>query len=365
VHELSLHFPSVFSCFEKDAETKNCKSILLFMRESDLYKPVARLLERRYGCARKNTWTAGSGKDLSFLAGFGKRKPDVVTCKDHPLRPEVHLAEGKLLSIPTHGFEETLNQLDSFRPYADFLWAVFPSDRWASASTNHDRWTVQLRQRGYGLFLVDNGRAKLELGAFQNSGVDSLLKNSVLAALLGASDDPVSIPTLATETAETAIRAVARIVKIMSGPVRDRVGEHKKPRTFTAAVTDPRGRYCLIGEVPFDRGRRFIEGDPFSCYLNDGRALVWVWRQCGTLRNDEKSIQAIVSRTHASEVYFLADNGNWEWVCRPLAELSIAHLKAAGYVEQFNLGRAIAISGRSLKGISDDLRRLIAWARER
>jgi hypothetical protein len=63
-------------------------------------------------------------------------------------------------------------------------------------------------------------------------------------------------------------------------------------------------------------------------------------------------------------VYFFADNGNWEWICRPLAELSIADLKDRGYIEQFRLGRAIAISGRSRRGISDDLRRLIAWARE-
>jgi hypothetical protein len=64
-------------------------------------------------------------------------------------------------------------------------------------------------------------------------------------------------------------------------------------------------------------------------------------------------------------VYFFADNGNWKWICSPLAELSIENLKAEGYVEQFRLGRAIAVSGRSLKRISDHLRRLIAWARER
>src|SRR5512132_1808834 len=146
------------------------------MRESDLYKPVARFLERRYGCARKNTWTAGSGRDLSFLAGFGKRKPDVVACKDHPLRPEVHLAEGKLLNIPTHGFEETLNQLDSFRSYGDFLWAVFPSGRWASATGNHDRWISQLQRRGYGLILVENGRATAQFEALPNSSVELTAK---------------------------------------------------------------------------------------------------------------------------------------------------------------------------------------------
>ena len=84
-----------------------------------------------------------------------------------------------------------------------------------------------------------------------------------------------------------------------------------------------------------------IEGDPFSSYLNDGRALVWVWRVCGTLRQNEKSIQAITSRTHPPDVYVFADNGNSEWVCRPIAELSIANLKAQGYVEQFCLGRVI------------------------
>src|SRR6266571_6097857 len=123
------------------------------MRESDLYEPVARFLEKRYGCDRKRTWIAGCGTDLAFPAGFGKRKPDVVACRTGPPKQEVHLVEGKLLNVRTHGFEETLNQLDSFRPYADYLWAVFPSGRWSSAGTNHDRWISQLRQRGYGLIL--------------------------------------------------------------------------------------------------------------------------------------------------------------------------------------------------------------------
>ncbi len=268
------------------------------------------------------------------------------------------------LTFP-HGFEETLNQLDNLRPYADFLWATFPSKHWSAAATNHDHWIPQLKKRGYGLLLVDVGRVKLQFEAFLNSSVDAVKRTSLLAALLGDPDEPIPLGTLATETAETAIRAVARIVEIMSGPVRDRVGEDRKPRTFTAAVTALRGPYCLIGEVPFDRGRGTIEGDPFSSYLNDGRALVWVWRECRTLRQDEKSIQAITSRTHPSDVYFFADNGNWEWICRPLAELSIANLKAERYLEQFRLGRAIAISGRSLKGISKDLRQMMAWARER
>ena len=155
------------------------------MRESDLYKPVAQFFEQRYEIARKNTWTAGSGKDLSFPAGFGKRKPDVVACNVHPRKPEVHLAEGKLLNIRTHGFDETVNQLDSFSRYADFLWAVFPSNSWASAPTNHDWWKSQLRQRGYGLLLVDGGWAKPQFDALPNPVLTPKRKNLFLLRFSG------------------------------------------------------------------------------------------------------------------------------------------------------------------------------------
>ena len=53
----------------------------------------------------------------SSPAGFGKRKPNVVIRKIDQLKHEVHLVEGKLLNVPTHGLEEILNQLESFRSY--------------------------------------------------------------------------------------------------------------------------------------------------------------------------------------------------------------------------------------------------------
>jgi hypothetical protein len=342
---------------------KLLESSILGMRESDLYKPVAQFFERRYAIPRKNIWSAGSGTDLSFLAGFGRRKPDVVACNTHLLRREVHLAEAKLHNIRTHGFDETVNQLDSFRPYADFLWAVFPLTKWASAPTNHDRWIAQLQEKRYGLLLVDGGRAKRQLDAQQNFTVDALLKKSVLTELLGDPDDPISIPTLSTETAEIANLAAARVAAIMIGPVREIFGKDRRQTPFIIPDFSDAQRYFLIGSV--ESGQVVIEGDPFSSYLNDGRALVWVWRECGTLRQDEESIQAITSRRHPSDVHFFADNGNWKWVCRPIAELSVENLKAEGYVEQFRLGRVIGVSGRSSKGIRKDLSELIAWARGR
>ncbi|HZS17706.1 MAG TPA: hypothetical protein VFA51_07220 [Candidatus Udaeobacter sp.] len=333
------------------------------MRESDLYKPVAQFLERRYGIAHKNTWTAGSGRDLAFFAGFGRRKPDVVACKPHPLKPEVHLAEGKLLNIPTHGFEETVNQLDSFRSYGDFLWAVFPWGSWSSATTNHDRWISQLQGRGYGLILVGDGRAKPQFDALPNSSVDHTKRKSLLTALLGASDDPIFLPSLSTETAETAIRAACRVAAIMSGPVRDVVGKNRKESTFSAPFVTDQPVFAL-GDVEIGQNS-YIQGDPFGTYLKDGRALIWVWRDWGTLRNDEKSIRTFTSRLPPSDVYFYAENDKSEFICRPLSELSLDGLKETRYLGWFSLGRAIPVSDRSLAGIKSDVRRLIQWVRER
>jgi len=310
---------------------------------------------------------AGSGTDLSFLAGFGKRKPDVVACKVGPLKRErdVHLAEGKLLNLPTHGFEETLNQLDSFRRYADYLWAVFPARRWSAAGANHNYWTSELRKRGYGLLLVDEGRVELKSPALANSEVDRTSRDSLLDALLGEnSDEPVRISTLATEAAETAIRAAARVAEIMvSGPVREIIGKSRRTSYLIAPFMDSRIPFFCLGDAWI--GKCGIQGDPFSTYLKDGRALIWVWRTFGTLGEDEKSIRSITSRPHPTDVYFYSatETGN-EWICRPLSELSIESLKASEHLGEFSLGRAVSISDRSTSGIAVDIRRFVAWARK-
>jgi hypothetical protein len=114
--------------------------------------------------------------------------------------------------------------------------------------------------------------------------VDPTKRKSLLSKFLGASDDPVSIPTLATETAETAIRA-CRVAAIMSGSVRDVVGKNRKESTFSARFFTDQPLFA-VGEVEIGQNL-YIQGDPFSSYLKDSRALIWVWRDCGILRNDK------------------------------------------------------------------------------
>lgn len=221
----------------------------------------------------------------------------------------------------------------------------------------------QASWQGLRLILVDDGRAKAQFDALPNSNVDPTKRKSLLTALLGDSDDPISIPTLATETAEIASHAAFRVAKIMSGPVREVVGKNRKESTFTAAILSEE-RFFTLGEVWVDRNVA-IQGDPFSTYLKDGRALIWVWRDCGTLANNEKFIRAVTDRPHPADVYFYAENKELEWICRPVSELSLPTLKDIRYLGWFALGRAIPISNRSRAGVKTDLRRLIAWARER
>ncbi len=150
-----------------------------------LYRPVAKFLEKKYRCNPKKTWIAGHAKDLAFPSGFGKRKPDVVAVRHEPAVSEIHLVEGKLLWVPAHGFEETVNQLDNIRPYADRLWAAFPQGQWQDAAANHDRWVKELRKRGYGLLLVNKDQVSMEIEAEPNQQVERTRREELLEKLVG------------------------------------------------------------------------------------------------------------------------------------------------------------------------------------
>jgi hypothetical protein len=169
------------------------------------------------------------------------------------------------------------------------------------------------------------------------------------------------ISSLSSLDAETAIRAAARIVEIMTGPVREILAKNRKESTFTSPLVDSRKPYFALGTVGPDEA--YFQGDPFSTYLNDGRALVWIWTTLGRLDKNEKTIAKHVSRKHPVDTYFFADNDDWQWICRPLPEISIDSLKAAGFIGEFALGRPLAITDRSLSGIKIDLAEMYDWAR--
>ena len=306
--------------------------------------------------------------DVGTRAGFGKiSKPDVVGCT--PSRV-LYLAEGKLLKLPNQAFEETFNQLDRFRPYADFLWAFFPSAHWKAAANNHEHWKLRLRERGYGLLLVDRKNAQVELRAERNP--DPSRKSEMLQKLLGEKpDDAIAVPTLGAVAAETARLAVSRVSEIMSGPARE-IMKTNGGKDEALNIIDPYSvkRFALVGRISEEArgGSVQVDGDPLGTWARDGQAVIWVWRGFDSLEKCEKMIREAVSllvkRSEPFGTCFIADNDDWDWECRPISELSLDDLKARQFHRGwFALGRAIPVNGRTLKAIREDLKQLLRWAR--
>jgi hypothetical protein len=334
------------------------------VKETALYAPVARYIEQRFNCLKEYTWMAGCGRDLSFKAGFGNRKPDVVACGGDHSNPILHLAEGKLLNLPTHAFEETLNQLDSFRQYADHLWAVFPKTHWASASNNHDRWERELRTRGYGLLLVEDKKVESAFDSQKNLHCDSERRTELANKVLGEDNMRIPLQSLASKAMIDASRAAARVTELMAGPVRRAVGGNRRESSVTIPdIVESRHAFFTIGSV--DVGKHaYIQGDPFGRLLGDGCARIWLWRPLGNLREQESAIQNAMEKPHPLDTYFFADSEHeWRWVCRPVSEASISELRAGGFWGEFSIGRGLSVADRTNAGFEKDIGRLVVWSR--
>jgi len=339
------------------------------MKESALYRPVAKFLEERYGCDPKMTWFAGCGRPLSFASGFGKRrrKADVVGFRKHEGTTEVHVVEGKLLRLPAHDFEEARNQLDNVRAYADRLWAVFPQAEWQADAAKHDSWKRGLRERGYGvlLALVKNKQVKevrLELEAKENPHVDRARRKELIEAVFGEQEEPLRVPSLGTEVGKAAARAAARVVELMVGPVKEVLAPRGREGPFLATYYyDSEDEWFLVGG--FEEGNLLVQGDPFGNVLDDGRPAIWVWRSLGDLKTNESLILDVAGKDHPEDTFFYVESEE-DSDCCPISELDIERLKATGFVFEFSLGRTISVDGRTEAAVRKDVERLRSWARQ-
>jgi hypothetical protein len=331
------------------------------MKEKAMYKPVAAFLEESYGCDPKLTWTAGCGRDLAFAAGFGKRKPDVVAVCRKSGAYEVHLVEGKLPRVATHGFEDTRNQLDSFRQYADRLWAAFPEAQWRDAANNHERWKRQLRERGYGLLLVNGAAVTVALPAEENQEIEQEEKGKLVQRVLAAMDAPVFVPPLEPGQAALAARCVARVVELMTDPIRKRLKERAGGRSDVVWHFDSAYNEAIVGNLQGDS--LWVQGDPFGYVLKDARPVVWVWCEFGDLEEGETKILAATAGPHPEGTYYYAEKVDYpyECECRPVAELDISRLRSAGFLSGFCLGRVIQVDGQSKSTVERALDSLVAW----
>jgi hypothetical protein len=157
----------------------------------------------------------GGGKNAAFDAGFGKRRPDVIGLQSG--KPDlVHFAEGKLLKHNPDKFVEVTNQLDTWRSWVDYLWAVFHKEEWQSASEHHSEWKNHLMKRRFGLLLVDKiGGLDLVIPAQRNQLVDQHKRATVILKLRGDEHAILPMPLLGKELASQVAEAIATALDAM------------------------------------------------------------------------------------------------------------------------------------------------------
>jgi len=333
------------------------------MKESSLYPPVAKFLVKKYACDPRATWVAGCGKDLTFPSGFRKSKPDVVTVHREGDTSEVHLVEAKLLHIRAFAFDETRNQLDNHRRYADKLWAAFPESQWQDVAANHGRWKRELGDRGFGLLLVNSGKVRIELEPGSNPKMEPACKDELLEALLVPQDKAISVPSLGTDMGNAACVAAARVAELMAGPVKELLAPKGRVGPFLALDYDSEVDWFVMGE--FEKGLLSVNGDPFGRILGDGRPVIWVWRCLGELKTNESTIRKETVKEHPVDTYFFAqDEDGGDYQCGRLSELDIQALKANDFVGEFSLGGTIPVDERTKAAVKKDLKGILSWTKQ-
>lgn len=271
----------------------------------------------------------------------------------NPSQPSVvHLVEGKLLNIPTHGFEETRSQLDTWRPYADRLWCVFPKDAWMKASTNHARWHAELTERGYGLLLASGSDVQQLIVARPNGSVDPHKRRDLELAVRGNEHERVELPLLSARDAASAVQIVTRCLEIVDGLKL----LFKKQQRPDEPHWDSRPIPWLLF-VGFRVGDVSVEPDPFGSYLQDGVPVIAVWRNFDNGNDLKRCIATIESVTEAL-VYQERDDGMWE--CAPLNEWTRSYRTDDN---RCAVGRLIRIGGRSIESVRADCDALVKWAK--
>src|ERR1035438_2284598 len=117
-------------------------------KEIEMYQPVGTFLEKSCDCVHVWVDRPEDPKKVHLLRNLNTRDPDVVGVTEGG---EVHIAEGKCLRSGT-SFEECVNQAESLRAYADYLYVFFPRKEWDSLPPDEDqRNRKSLRDKGIGL----------------------------------------------------------------------------------------------------------------------------------------------------------------------------------------------------------------------
>ena len=208
-----------------------------------------------------------------------------------------------------------------------------------------------------------SGRAYLDGSGpvTRNQEVDRGRRKLLLDAMLGEGEKLIALPSLGPEASGAAGRAAARLAEVMAGPVKEVFGRRFKDHKFVVAdVYDSATALFTLGDL--EQGNLFVQGDPFGWHLQDGRPVVWVWRYDTSLSPSSESAHAKGGLLTTDTYLYAATRDNKNWICRPIADCDRASIRAEGFIEDMCVGRPLAISDRTMAGIKEQLKVLLAWA---
>lgn len=250
-------------------------------REENMYPAVKRYFRGELGCEHISV-DLPDEKKVHLPRNLSKRDPDVLGITDDN---EVAVAEGKILNRTGQPFEQCVQQTESLKSFADYLYVFFPKEDWGALSKDDaDRNRRILRDKNIGLILVDEkGRAKVLAKPPSNDAVEDSKRDQVRKLMGLASDD--SVPAMTGIDAESARRLNAMLAccetvlqEIIQGAIAHVFRKTKAKGSYDVYSSDDEGdsqklRVFRWAVWPKDA---IIEIDVFGGYLGDGKPCIWI-----------------------------------------------------------------------------------------
>lgn len=322
-------------------------------KETALYPAVKRWFQQERHCS---SCVADLPRDLKVRLprNLKIREIDVVALEPTAWgRPLVHLAEGKRFASG-ESLAACVNQADSVRAAADYVWVFFPKSDWEAVEAKQRvRNEEHVKSRDMGLLLVQGRSCEVIIEAPRNKAVDEEEAMRVFEAL---DESPMSImPTVDQLGASEAVRAASTMALVSA--VEEVVSSVVNCDDWTNAHNDSeavrRGFYVRALETE----TLYLELDPWGCYLRNGSPVLWFWAEL----TSEQLLNALGGgRLIGTHCYF--PTGRWNWHMVPTGDLSpqTANLllkeNVAPDEDHPSIALAVPITGRRRDALARDIK---------
>jgi hypothetical protein len=323
-------------------------------KEIEMYQPVETFLKMTCDCVKVWVDRREDRKKVHLRRNLRIRDPDVVGVTE---KKEVYIAEGKCFRSGT-SFEECVNQAESLKQYAEYLYVFFPRKEWDLRQEDDQRNRKVLRDKGIGLLLVDElGKCEERLPSRRNEDTEEAMKDKFLTSM-GMHKEEAVVPKLSYLSSTEASTAV-EIVQRFDGLGKKIAGEaifnalKVKVKKWEPSISDDTSvsRFFFFYPVLWDLSIS-VDLDVFGAYLGDGHSCIWVTREVarGTVLQ------------HLKEPFKFGTHLCFHEKVTSLRDIASELIRKSGE-EKFWLMHRVEFFGRSCDGLRKELEDLLKKAK--